>query len=218
MANRQIWFLTGTAALRKLEIENQAVEVPYAAKFDQLDVKLTEINLNGQKPSHAGLVLADAAVVRKSESEPVLSLQKLSVEEVAIDPMQQSAVLGTVTLDRFKTSMRREADGRLDLVKLFSSPPGKTAPIPVTTPWPLPKRRQLSHGRLGLAACKLVAAALRFEDSTLTNVAPMVVDPLDLTCQRYRLQRCGAAEAGAQGRGKSERAAWKQMVPWLGRH
>ena len=115
--------LTGTAALRKLEIENHAVEVPYAAKFDRLDVKLTEINLNGQKPSHAGLALSDAAVVRKSESEPVLSLPKLSVEKVAVDSMRQSAAIGTVTLDRFKTSMRREADGRLDLVKLFRIAP-----------------------------------------------------------------------------------------------
>ena len=168
--------LTGTAALRKLGIENHAVEVPYAAKFDRLDVKLTEINLNGQKPSHAGLVLSNAAVVRKSESEPVLSLQKLSVEEVVVDSMQQSAVVGTVTLDRFKTSMRREADGRLDLVKLFASPPSKS--VPVTTP---AKAEAGKPWAARLGSFKLVAATLRFEDSTLTTVTPMVVDPLDLT-------------------------------------
>ncbi len=173
--------LTGTAALRKLVIENHAVEVPYAAKFDRLDIKLSEINLNGQKPSHAGLVLADAAVARKSESEPVLSLQKLSVEEIVVDSMRQSAVVGTVTLDRFKTSMRREADGRLDLVKLFASSPSKTALIPVTPPAPTVKAEASKSWTARLGSFKLVAAALRFEDSTLTNVAPMVVDPLDLT-------------------------------------
>lgn len=166
--------LTGTAALRKLGVENQAVEVPYAANFDRLDVQLTEINLNDPKPSHVGLVLTDAAVVRKNESEPVLSLQKLSMEEVAIDSRQQSAEVGTVTLDRFKVSMRREADGRLDLVKLFAPLPGKPAAAPVKAepgkPWMV---------RLG--SLKLALAALRFEDRTLTKVVPMVVDPLDLT-------------------------------------
>ena len=66
--------LTGRAALRKLEIENQGVEVPYRAKLDQFDVKLTEVSLNGAKPSHVTLALTEAAVSRKGESEPVLSL------------------------------------------------------------------------------------------------------------------------------------------------
>ncbi|MEO7558697.1 MAG: DUF748 domain-containing protein [Nitrosospira sp.] len=170
--------LTGNAALRKFEIENQTVEVPYTAKFDRLDVKLTEINLNGQKPSLAGLVLADAAMIRKSDSEPVLSLPKLSVEDATIDSLQQSAVVGTVTFDGFKASMRRETDGRLDLVKFFSLPPGKAAPIPVATP---AKAEAGKPWTARLGTLKLVAAALRFEDSTLTKVAPLVVDPLDLT-------------------------------------
>lgn len=171
--------LTGSAALRKFEIENQAVEAPYAAKFDRLDVKLTEINLNGQKPSLAGLVLADAAMIRKSDSEPVLSLPKLSVENATIDSVQQSAVVGTVTFDGFKASMRREADGRLDLVKFFAPAPGKVVPAPVATPAKAEADTKPWAVRLG--ALKLVAAALRFEDSTLTKVAPMVIDPLDLT-------------------------------------
>ncbi|KIO48816.1 DUF748 domain-containing protein [Nitrosospira sp. NpAV] len=169
--------LAGNAALRKFEIENQAVEAPYAAKFDRLDVKLTEINLNGQKPSLAGLVLADAAMIRKSDSEAVLNLPKLSVEDATIDSAQQSVMVGTVTFDGFKASMRRETDGRLDLAKLFAPAPGKA--IPVATPVEVEAPGKPWAARLG--TLKLVASALRFEDSTLTKVAPMVVDPLDLT-------------------------------------
>ncbi|ARO86823.1 DUF748 domain-containing protein [Nitrosospira lacus] len=168
--------LTGSAALRKFEIENQAMEVPYAAKFDRLDIKLTEINLNGKKPSLAGLVLANAAMIRKGDSEPALSLPKLSVEDAAIDPVQQSAVIGTVTFDGFKASMRREADGRLDLVKFFALPSDKAV---VATPVEAAAGSRPWTARLG--TLKLVAAALRFEDSTLTKVAPMMVDPLDLS-------------------------------------
>lgn len=171
--------LTGNVALRKFEIENQTVEVPYAAKFDRLDVKLTEINLNGQKPSLAGLALADAAMIRKSDSEAVLSLPKLSVEGAVIDPAQQSAMVSTVTFDRFKASVRREADGRLDLVKFFAPAPEKIVPVPAATPVEAKAASKPWVARFG--TLKLVAAALRFEDSTLTNIAPMVVDPLDLT-------------------------------------
>jgi hypothetical protein len=170
--------LTGRTTLRKLEIKNEAVEMPYTAKFDRLDVILTEINLNGQKPSHAGLVLTDAAVLRGSESEAALSLQKLSVDEIAIDPMKQNARLGAVTLDRLKTSMRRETDGSLDLVKLFAPSPGKAAPVTAASPADAETDKPWA-ARLG--SLKLVAAALRFEDRTLTKVAPMVVEPLDLS-------------------------------------
>ena len=165
--------LTGHAALRKLEIQNQAVEVPYIAKFDRLDLKLAEINLSGQKPSHAELILADVGVVRKGESEPVLSLAKLDVDEIVVDTKRHGIAVGTVTLDRFKTSMRRETDGRLDLERLFtrvSEPTATTVKAEAGKPW---------GTRLG--TLKLVASALRFEDSTLTKVAPMVIDPLDLT-------------------------------------
>ncbi len=37
----------GPMRATEVEIENRAVEVPYTAKLEQLDLKLTEINLNG---------------------------------------------------------------------------------------------------------------------------------------------------------------------------
>ncbi|SOD40361.1 DUF748 domain-containing protein [Nitrosovibrio sp. Nv4] len=168
--------LTGRAALRGVEIENQAAEMPYRAKLDQLDVKLTEINLNGSKPSHAALALTEAAVVRKGESDPVLRLPTLSVDEVVIDSKRQSVAIGAVVLDRFKAAARREADGRLDLVKLVAQAPG-TESVPESPA----KAETGKPWAAQLGSLKLTAAALRFEDDTLINVAPMVVDPLDLT-------------------------------------
>jgi hypothetical protein len=170
--------LTGSATLRELEVENQAVEAPYTAKFDRLDVKLAEVNLNGQKPSRAGLTLSDLALVRGTESEPVLHLPKLDVDEIAVDPRQQSAAIGAVMLDGFKASMRRETDGRIDLAKLFAPSPAKTLPEPQPAP---AKAEAGKPWTTRLNSLKLAGAALRYEDATLTRVAPMVVDPLDLT-------------------------------------
>lgn len=173
--------LSGSVSLRKLELENQAVETPYTVKLDQLDIKLTEINLNGQKPSHAALTLADTTLVRKGELEPVLSLLKLSVDEIVVDPTQQSVALGIMTLDQFKAAMRRETDGRLDLIQLFTPPSGVEMPPPaikteISKPW---------TAKVG--SLKLVSAALRFEDRTLTKIAPMVVDPLDMNIDNIDL-------------------------------
>jgi hypothetical protein len=86
-----------------------------------------------------------------------------------------------VTFDGFKASMRREADGRLDLVKFFAPAPGKTSPAPAATATPVEAKVGSKPWATRLGTLKLVAAALRFEDATLTKVAPMVIDPLDLT-------------------------------------
>jgi uncharacterized protein involved in outer membrane biogenesis len=177
--------LTGTTALRELQVENRAVEVPYTAKFDRLDVKLAEVNLSDQKPSRAGLTLSNLALVRETESEPVLHLPKLGVDEIAVDPEQRSATIGTVMLDGFKASMRRETDGRIDIAKLFAPSPAKTLEEPEAAPTKAEaapaKAESGKPWATRLGSLKLAAAALRYEDATLTSVAPMVVDPLDLT-------------------------------------
>jgi uncharacterized protein involved in outer membrane biogenesis len=170
--------LTGSAALRKLEIENRAVEVPYTAQLGQLDLELTEINLNGAKPSHVELALAEVALIRNGDSEPVLSLPKLNLDKVAIDTGRRSVALGSLTLDHFKGSARREADGRLDLIKFFSAPSGKAEPKPEAAPAATKKDKPWT---IQLGSLQLIAAALHFEDRTLPNVVPMVVNPLDLT-------------------------------------
>jgi hypothetical protein len=170
--------LTGSTALRELEVENQAVEAPYTAKFDRLDVKLTEVNLSGRKPSRAALTLSGLSLVRETESESALHLPKLSVDEITVDPAQQSAAIGAVILEGFKASMRRETDGRIDLAKLFAPSPAKTLPEPGPAP---AKAESGKPWTTRLGSLKLAAAALRFEDATLTRVAPMVVAPLDLT-------------------------------------
>jgi hypothetical protein len=170
--------LTGNVALRKLEIENGAVEVPYTAKLGQLDLKLTEVHLNGPKPSHIEVALAEVALIRNGDPEPVLSLPKVRLDKVSIDIGRQNVALGSLTLDHFNGSMRREADGRLDLVKFFSAPPGKAQSEPEATAAAEKKNKPWTTqlGRL-----QLIAAALRFEDRTLPNVVPMIVNPLDLT-------------------------------------
>ncbi len=175
--------LTGRAALRKLRIENHAVETPYTAKLDQFDVSSMEINLNGSKPSHVGLAMTEAVIARGGDMQPALSLPSLSVSQVTIDQAQQTVAVGDVTLDRLHVAMRRDGDGRLDITKLFSpAPMEKHAPeASPATPAAPAKKEAGKPWAVRLGSFKLAGASLRYEDASLTNVAPMVVQPLDLT-------------------------------------
>ena len=176
--------LSGRTSLRKFEIENRIMEAPYNVKFDQLDVMLTEVELSGKKPAQVALVLTGAVLVQPGKTEPILSLPKLSVNKIVVDPTQKNVALGVVTLDQFKVSIRRETDGQLNLAHLFT---------------PLPDEQSSTLRRRSLAAkaieawtatvdnLKIVDAALLFEDHTLTKVAPMVVEPLNVTVDNIDL-------------------------------
>ncbi|MEE9580793.1 MAG: DUF748 domain-containing protein [Nitrosomonadaceae bacterium] len=176
--------LSGHASLRKFEIENRIMEAPYNVKFDQLDVMLNEIDLSGQTPAQVALVLAGAMLMQPDKTEPILSLPKLSVNKIVVDPTQKNVALGVVKLDQFKASIRRETDGQLNLIHHFT-------PLPDEQASTLERRSAVAKAgepwAVSIDKLKLADAALHFEDLTLTKVAPMVVDPLNLTIDNIDL-------------------------------
>ncbi|SEA48769.1 DUF748 domain-containing protein [Nitrosospira multiformis] len=171
--------LTGNAALKKLKVENHSVEAPYAATLGEFNVQLTEINLNAVKSSRAAIVLTEIAVTPEGSAEPTLSLPKLALEEIVVDIRQKNVSLRAATLDRFNVSLRRHKDGRLDLAKLFT-PINRAEKASQSSTPPSPKADSGKPWTVKLGSFKLADAALRFEDATLPDVAPMVVNTLDL--------------------------------------
>jgi hypothetical protein len=178
--------LSGHTSLRKFELENRIMEAPYNVEFDQLDVMLSEIDLSGsgQTPAQVALVLIGAVLVQPGNTEPILSLPKLSVNQIMIDLTQKKVALGVMKLDQFKASIRRETDGQLNLTHHFT-------PLPDEQASTLQRRSAVAEASEPWAASidklKLADAALHFEDLTLTKVAPMVVDPLNLTIDNIDL-------------------------------
>ncbi len=176
--------LSGHTSLRKFELENRIMEAPYNVEFDQLDVMLSEIDLSGQTPVQVALVLAGAVLVQTDNKEPILSLPKLSANKIVIDPTQKNVALGVMELDQFKASIRRETDGQLNLTNHFtpladeqaSTLKRRAAVAEASEPW-----------AVSIDKLKLADAALHFEDLTLTKVAPMVVDPLNLNIDNIDL-------------------------------
>ncbi len=231
--------LTGAATLRQLAIKNSAVEVPYQAHLKQLAVALTHVDLTGNKPTQIKLNIDQIALTREGEKEPALSLAQLDIDKVTVDATARQIALGEITLDRLKTTLRRDASGTIDLTRLFNSSDEQAEPKPQTQPQakakakgktkiqpkvlariPLPARKPV-HSAAEIKAAekqteptkshepervskkkssnpdapwttqikriKIKAANLRYEDLTLTKIAPMVVDTLDLTVDNIDL-------------------------------
>jgi hypothetical protein len=189
--------MSGNTSLREFELENKATEKPYNVKFDQLDVMLTDIDLSGQKPAQITLELAGASLVPPEKTEPILSLPKLGINKIVIDPSEKKIVLGMVKLEQFKASISRDRDGQLNLTQHFTPLSVEKEPLQEetgqeggVTEQEEAETNSESTGKLWEAkieSLQIADATLHFEDLTLTKVAPMVVDSLNLNIDNIDL-------------------------------
>lgn len=239
--------ISGETALKQFVVHNRAVASPYQAALENLNVQLNDIDLTGQKKSNAAVVLKNFALTRDGETAAVLSLPKLTIDDVEIDIAQQKINLNEIWLDRFNASVRREKAGDIDLLHLFEAIPQnnislpaasgrketapvsetsvleekKSVPLPAHKPSvpvikqaiiPTPDKKPLAVAKgfqtaqeeavadssavldssekaetseqswaTQIKHLKITTASFRFEDATLSDVPPMVVDPFDLT-------------------------------------
>ena len=194
--------MSGTTSLREFELENKATKKPYNVKFDQLDVMLTDIDLSGQKPAQITLELAGTSLVQREKTEPILNLPKLSINKIVINPSEKNIVLGMVKLDQLKASISREKDGKLNLTQHFTPVSIKEDPVQDETGQEVVDEQEEEVGQEGIETnsdgtgkpweakierLQLENAAIHFEDLTLTKVAPMVIDPLNLNIDNIDL-------------------------------
>lgn len=202
--------LTGSTAIRQFSFKNSAVAASYQADLKKLNVTLTQADLTGKKPSRLKLNIGQTTLTRDGENEPALSLAQLTVPDITVNTASQQIALGVITLDGFNTTLRRDAQGDIDIAQLFNSAHNSTQtrtliPIPARKPAhsasaiqiagkepearaPAPMdtgKAQSPAARAPWApqikSIQFKAAKLRYEDLTLTKVMPMIVDSLDLT-------------------------------------
>lgn len=122
--------ISGGTSLNKLVVDNRAVATPYQAVLENLNVQLNDIDLTGQKTSNAAVVLNNVALTRDGETAAVLSLPKLTINDIEIDIAQQQIKFDEIWLDRFNASVRREKEGDIDLLRLFEENPQYNASLP----------------------------------------------------------------------------------------
>ncbi len=125
--------VSGEAALKQFVVDNRAVAMPYQAELEILNVQLHDIDLTGQKTSNATVLLNNFVVTRDGETAAVLSLPKLTIDDIEIDIAQQQINFNEIWLDRFNASVRREKAGDIDLLHLFETVPQNIASLPTAS-------------------------------------------------------------------------------------
>ncbi|QOJ20759.1 MAG: DUF748 domain-containing protein [Gammaproteobacteria bacterium] len=137
--------ITGTTSLRQLALKNNAVATPYQTSLKKLHIVLSNVDLGNQKPARIKLNIDQALLTREGEKEPALSFAKLVIPDITINTATQKIGLGTIALDGFSTTLRRDAQGNLDLSRLFSpaGAPAQTAQTKqqVVAHIPIPARK-----------------------------------------------------------------------------
>lgn len=160
------FLLSGTTTLRQLAFSNTAVAVPYQAGLQKLNIAFTKANLAGDTPFHIQLNSDQIALTRQGDSEPVLALGKLSIKSIGVNKNKQRIALGDVVLDGLKASFRRDAQGVIDITKLFSSQTSTGAEAKTTVAAatvqsriPIPLRKPSQNSNSGTIAGTQPAAA-----------------------------------------------------------
>lgn len=139
--------LSGNIALHQIKVSNQTVADPYLVDLKTALLTLTQVDLIGQKPSHAALMLDSIAISRKNENQPTLSLAKFTIDTIEIDTKAQQIALSEVILDRLSTRIRREKTGEIDLIHLFTSSSDQPAAV-VASRTPIPARKPAHDNRI----------------------------------------------------------------------
>ncbi|MBL8497263.1 DUF748 domain-containing protein [Nitrosomonas sp. JL21] len=147
--------LTGNSALRRLALKNDAVEVPYQASLKHMRAELKKIDLTGKAPSHIQLVIDQAAILPDNAKEPALSLAELEIDQIIIDNAAHKIELDDITLNRLRTTLRRDATGAIDLTRLFNPKDGKT-PVEAQQS-PRSKNTARAPGKIKLAKAPIPA-------------------------------------------------------------
>ena len=185
--------LSGHSSLREFELENRTTEKPYNIKLDQLDIGLTDIDLSGKQPAQVMLEIAGASLAHPENTDSIINLPKFSINKIVIDPSKKNVVLDTVKLDQLVTSVRRESDGKLNLAQHFTpvlaeeklsseetDKKEKNEDESINEETESVSESTEKEWQAKINNLQIINAILNFEDHTLTKVAPMVIDPLNL--------------------------------------
>jgi uncharacterized protein involved in outer membrane biogenesis len=114
------------------------------------------------------VVLRDLQLLRRGESEPVMTLPRLDVTGINLDFSRHALTIKALTIKDAQLDAVRETDGRLDLQTLFTKEP-QPQPEEETPPW-----------QIQLTSAQLQTATLQLEDRTTQPAAQWRLTPLNL--------------------------------------
>ena len=157
------YLLNGTTTLRQLTFSNSAVATPYQAGMQKLEIAFAKTDLTGAAPFRVRINSHQITLTRQSDSEPVLALGKLSINNLSVNINKQRIALGDVVLDELKASLRRDAQGAIDIAQLFSpqtatEPEAKVTVAMSQSRIPIPSRKPSPNSSSTITAERQPAA------------------------------------------------------------
>ncbi|MCC6922622.1 MAG: DUF748 domain-containing protein [Nitrosomonas sp.] len=159
--------LSGKSAIKRTAIRNQSAQIPYQVDLGSFHVSLEQFDLAGQSPSSLMFTLDDFALTSLSglaeNKAAVLSLTKLSSDDVKLDFADKRIVLDKITLIKLGAVINRSPDGSIELMRFFSSAEDATvAVVPntqaVSATIPIPGRKPSPEARIAHVAAQVEAA------------------------------------------------------------
>jgi hypothetical protein len=109
-----------------------------------------------------------------NEAGQIIKLATATFKDVALDNRARKLSVGSLALSGADLSLRRENDGRINLVTLLPVKPAARAAQPPHTP-------QAPAWRFNLAAFTLENAKLQFEDRAVSPTALVNITPINLS-------------------------------------
>lgn len=180
----------------ELRLENilLAKYAPYYAELMQAELSEGKLFLRGRyelnlaegarvmKLIDGALQLRNVKLVDKATRESVVELAALDVAGVQADALTRQAAINTVTVTGAAVRARREKDGTLNLLALFSPVPAQTAPA--VAPTTAAKPPEFMIGEVGLKDCSV----------ELTDLAAPRPAQLSLAGIQFSLKKVTLAE------------------------
>jgi len=180
---------------------------PYVASLTQLEVQGGELGIEGRyafdaTAAPAKLVLEDCRVeVEKlkvhgaGEEQPPFELQQLRAVAPRIDVSAREALLSELVLRGATVRARREAGGRIQLVRLASPKAPRVAATPTPAPAPAPAGVEGKGWSLRLVRLALEDSAVEWADQSLETPAKIKLDSLKLEVTKLVWPAAGAVDA-----------------------
>lgn len=184
---------------------------PYVASVTQLEVRGGTLGIEGRyafdaTQSPAKLVLEDCGVEvddlqvnGAGEQQPPLELHQLRAVAPRIDLNAKEAVLSELVLRQATVRARREAGGRIQLVRLASAKTSSKAPAAAApAPAPTPKAAAGSSDKgwsLRLARVAIEDSAVEWADQSLESPAKLKLDQVKLELTKLAWPAAGPVDA-----------------------
>ena len=195
--------IKGETTLRAVRVDHVG-GAPYQARLDRLALRFDELDASLQKPLRAHLSAEGLKVQATGAAVPFVDWPKIQIDNVVVDLKQRQAQVDAVTMDGLRVVLQREADGRIDALRVLLPPTtaatkaadvdansrktvasagaSRNLPTAATAKAAPTSEPPAWSGRLGKFA--LNDAFVQFTDRTLTRAVPLRVEQLAVAVDR----------------------------------